>query len=146
GPGPGSAGPRAGRPVRPAPVLRARPLARIPAGGEAAEDAAVARELAVVVGEPFPDAERGEVRRPQRADLPLVGGEIGDAVEADLAGRPRPRAGPFDTVVKVLRFARRPDVDHAGRAPGAARIDAHTGIAVRHPLLRVDQLPDLILV
>src|SRR5262249_11382801 len=104
------------------------------------------RELAVVVGEPLPDAERREVRRPERSDLPLISGEIGDAVEADLTGRPRSRAGPFAAVVEVLRLARRPDVDEARRAAGAARIDAHAGIAVRHPLLRVDQLPDLILV
>src|SRR5262249_55547998 len=75
------AGPPARGPVCSDAMLHAQHLAWIPCGAEARQDAAMARELAVVVGEAFPDAERCEVRRPQRADLPLVGGEIGDAVE-----------------------------------------------------------------
>src|SRR2546425_12196736 len=34
----------------------------------------------------------------------------------------------------------------SGRASGAARVDADAGIAVRHPLLRVDHFPVLVLV
>jgi hypothetical protein len=37
-------------------------------------------------------------------------------------------------------------VDHPGRAAGAAGIDAHAGIVVRHPFLGVDHLPVLVLV
>src|SRR5262245_36097224 len=69
-------------------MLHAQHLARVPARGEPAENAAVAGELAVVVGEALPDAERGKMWRFQRRHLPLVGGEIGDAVDADLAVRP----------------------------------------------------------
>ena len=42
-------------------VLHGGHLARIPAREEVAEDAAVAAELAIVVGRAFPDADRGEV-------------------------------------------------------------------------------------
>ena len=127
-------------------VLHARHLARIPARQEVGEDAAVAAELAVIVGRAFPDAQRGEMRRVERGHLPLVHGVIGDAVHADLAVAPGLRAGPLDAVVEVLRLARRPHVEIAGRAAGAARVDAHAGIAVRHPFLRIDQLPVLVLV
>src|SRR5207245_5478360 len=102
--------------------------------------------LAVVIGESFPDAERREMRRAQSADLPLVGGEVGDAVQPDLAARPGLRRGPLDAVVEIARLARRPDVDDAGRAARAARIDAHADIAVGHPLLWIDELPALVLV
>src|SRR5207237_5553406 len=113
---------------------------------EVAQDAAVARELAVVVGKSLPDAERREMRRAQCADLPLVGGEVGDAVQPYFAARPGLRRRPLDAVVEIARLARRPDVDDAGRAPRAARVDAHAHIAIRHPLLRIDELPALIFV
>src|SRR5262249_41872451 len=90
-------------------VLHAQDLALVPAVGEAAEDAAMASELAVVVGEALPDAERRKMRRAQRADLPLIGREVGDAVEADLAIAPRLRRRPFDAVIEIARLARRPD-------------------------------------
>src|SRR5439155_2040166 len=80
------------------------------------------------------------------ADLPLVHSVIRDAVDADLAVAPGLRAGPLDALIEILRLARRPHVEIAGRTPGATRVDAHAGIAVRHPLLRIDQLPVLILV
>jgi hypothetical protein len=60
--------------------------------------------------------------------------------------RPRLRARPLDAVVEVLRLARRPRVERARRGAGAARIDAHDGVALRGPLLRIDHLPGLILV
>src|SRR5262249_48397433 len=60
--------------------------------------------------------------------------------------RPRLHARPFDAEREILRLAQRPDVDHAGRAAGAAAVDAHADIAVRHPLLRIDHLPALVLV
>src|SRR5712691_2927859 len=80
------------------------------------------------------------------AGLPLVLRVVGDAVEPDLAVRPGLHARPFDAVRQVLRLAQRPDVDHAGRAAGAAAVDANADIAVRHPFLRIDHLPALILV
>ena len=104
----------------------------------------MAAELAVIVRRTLPDAQRGEMRRLERADLPLVHRVVGDAVDADLAVAPRLRAGPLDASVEVLRLARRPDVEVTRRAPGAARVDAHADIAVRHPFLRIDQLPVLI--
>ncbi len=107
---------------------------------EGREDAAVVGVLAVVVGRAFPDAHGGEVRRLQRRDVPLVGGEIGDAVEADLAVRPRLHAGPFDAVVQILGLAHRLRIEEARRAAGAARIDAHDGVTVRHPFFRIDDL------
>src|SRR6185437_9872864 len=114
--------------------LRTRPVLH----EAAAEDAAVMRHVAVEVGGALPGADRGEVLRLQRRRLPLVLGVIGDAVEADLAVRPRLYAGPVDALRQVLRLAQRPDVDDAGRAAGAARVDTDADIAVRHPFLRVD--------
>ena len=102
------------------------------------------RHVAIPVGRAFPDAHRGEVRRLQRGDVPLVDAVIRDAVEPDLAVRPRLHAGPFDAVIEVLGLARREVIDVAGRAAGAARIHAHARIAVRHPFLRVHHLPALI--
>jgi len=127
-------------------MLDARDLTRMPSVEKIAEDAAVAAEFTVVVAGAFPDAQRGEVRRPQRAGVPLVHGVIGDAVDADFAVAPALRAGPLDAFVNVLRLSRRPDIEHAGRASGAARVDAHAGIAVRHPFFGIDQFPILILV
>src|SRR5262249_38655900 len=140
------AGHRALRPAGADAVLHVHHLAARPVDEEVAQDATVAGELAVVVGGAFPDADRGEVRGLERRHVPLVHGVVGDAVETDLAARPRLGAGPFDAVVEVLRFARRPDLEIAGRAAGAARVHAHDGVAVRHPLLGIDQLPVLVLV
>ena len=53
-------------------------------------------------------------------------------------------AGPFDAVVKILGLARRERIDEARRAAGAARIDAHAGVLVRHPFLRIDDFPALV--
>src|SRR5215472_7733201 len=105
-------------------VLHARHLARIPARQEVAENAAVTREVAVIVGGAFPDAQRGEMRRLERGDLPLVHRIVGDAVDSDLAVAPDLRARPLHALVEVLRLARRPHVEMTRRTPGAARIDA----------------------
>jgi hypothetical protein len=102
------------------------------------------RHVAVPVGRALPDAHGGEMRRLQRGDVPLVDAVVRDAVEPDLAVRPRLNTGPFDAVVEVLRLPRREMIDITGRAAGAARIHAHARIAVRHPFLRVDHLPALI--
>jgi len=103
-------------------------------------------EVAIVVGGALPDADRAQVRRLERRDLPLVHRVVGDAVQSDLAGAPRLPRRPLDAVVEVLGFARRPDVEMTGGAAGAARVDPDAGVAVRHPLLRVDDLPVLIFV
>ena len=100
--------------------------------------------VAVPVGGPLPDAHGGEVRRLQRRHVPLVDGIVGDAVEPDLAGRPRLHAGPFDAVVEILGLARREVVDEARRAAGTAGIDAHAGVVVRHPFFRIDHFPALV--
>src|SRR5262249_36301419 len=99
-------------------VLHARDLARVPAREKVAEDAAVAAYLAIVVGRAFPNAQGGKVGRPQRSHLPLIHGVVGDAVDADLAVAPRPRARPLDALIEVLRLARRPHVEIARRAAG----------------------------
>ena len=103
-------------------------------------------EVAVIVRGALPHADRRQMRRLQRGDMPLVHGVVGDAVEADLAVAPRLRRGPFDAVVEVLGLARRPDLHHARRAAGAAAVDADADIAVGDPLLGIDDLPVLILV
>src|SRR6185295_16404369 len=113
-------------------------------GPEGVDDAAVVRPVAVPVGHAFPDADRREVRRLQRSNVPLVRAEVRDAVEADLAVRPRLHAGPLDALVEVLRLARRERIDEARRAAGAPRIDAHAGVALRNPLLGIDDFPALV--
>ena len=116
----------------------------VPVGEERGEDPAVVRHVAVPVGRAFPDAHRGKMGRLQRRDVPLVHAVVGDAVQPHLAARPRLHARPLDAVVEILRFPRREVVDVARRAAGAARIHAHARVAVRHPLLRVDDLPALV--
>ena len=66
--------------------------------------------------------------------------------DPDLAAAPGLRARPLDAVVEVLRLARRPHFEIAGRASGAARVDTHDRVAVGHPFFRIDQLPVLVLV
>src|SRR5262249_32029128 len=127
-------------------VLHGLDLHVVPVLQERAENAAVMAHVAVKVRRPFPDADGGEVLGIEARDLPLVHGVIGNAVESDLAVRPRLLAAPFDALGEILRLARRPQFDVAGRAAAAARIDAHAGVAVRHPFLRVDHLPVLIFV
>ena len=78
--------------------------------------------------------------------MPLVDAVIGDAGKADLAVRPRLPRGPFDAFVEITRLARREMIDEAGRAAGAARVDAHAGVAVRDPFLGIDDFPVLIFV
>src|SRR5262249_53576710 len=109
-------------------------------------DAAVPAKLAVVIGGPFPDAQRSEVLGLERRSLPLVHRIVGDAGEADLAVRPQLRPGPFDAGREILRLARRPRVEKTRRSAGAARVDPHAYVAVRHPTLGIDQLPVLIFV
>src|SRR5204862_1728673 len=113
---------------------------------ERAEDAAMMRHVAVPIGGALPDAHGGEMRRAQRGDVPLVDAVVGNAVEPDLAVAPGLHAGPFDAVVEVLGLARREVVDRSGRTTAAARIHPHAGVAVRHPSLRVDHFPVLILI
>src|SRR5690348_10869496 len=76
--------------------------------------------------------------------MPLVDAVVRDAVEPDLSVRPRLRARPLDAVVEVLGLARGEVVDEARRASAAAGVDAHAGVIVWDPLLRIDHLPVLI--
>ena len=102
------------------------------------------RHVAIPVGGAFPDAHRGEMRRLERRDVPLIDAVIGNAVEPDLAVRPRLHAGPFDAVVEILGLARREMIDEARRHAAAAGIDPHAGVIMRHPFLRIDHFPALI--
>ena len=130
----------------PQPVLHGLDLHVVPVLRERVVDAAVVAELAIEIGEALPDADRGQMLGLQAGDLPLVDGVVGDAAQADFAVRPRLHARPFDAVMKILGFARRPVLDVARRAAAAARIDAHDGIAVRNPLFRIADFPALVLV
>src|SRR5215831_1613041 len=126
------------------PVLHRLHLHVVPVLPERADDAAVMGHIAVPVGGALPDAHGGQVRRRKARDVPLIDRVVGDAVEPDLAVRPRLHAGPFDAVVKILRFPGREMIDKAGRAPAAARVDAHAGVVVRDPFLGIDHLPALV--
>ena len=86
------------------------------------------------------------MRRLLGRHLPLVHGVVGNAVDAHLAVGPRLHGGPLDALVEVLGLARREMIDVAGRTAGAARIDAHHGVAFGHPFLRIDDFPVLVLV
>src|SRR5262249_19136505 len=102
------------------PVLHGLDLHVVPVLRKRVVDAAVVAQLPIEVGKAFPDADRGEVFGLKARDLPLVDRVVRDAGEPDLAVRPRLRAGPFDAVVEILRLARRPVLDMAGRAAAAA--------------------------
>ena len=125
-------------------VLHGLDLHVVPVLPERRENAAMMRHVAVPVGGAFPDADRGEVRRLHRGDMPLVDAVIGNSVEADFAVRPGLHARPFDAVVEILGFARREMIDEAGRASGAAGVDAHADVIVRHPFFRIDHFPALV--
>ena len=112
-----------------------------PVGHEHAEDAAVEQRVAIDVGEALPRDDRLQRRRLEIGDEPLVDREIGNAGQADIAVAPRLRRRPFDRVVEVDRFRERPRLALAGRLAAAAPVDAHGGVAARHPPFRVDGLP-----
>src|SRR6266513_4302467 len=97
----------------------------LPVLAEGADDAAVAVAGAGGVVPALPGADRGEVRRLRRRRAPLVARVVRNAVHADLAAAPLLRRRPLDAVLKVARLARIVVAQVAGRAPGAARIDAH---------------------
>src|SRR5262245_61410058 len=96
------------------PLLHGLYLHVVPVGEESAEYAAVVRHVAVPIGRTLPDAHGGKMTGLQGRDVPLVHAVIRDPVQADLAVRPRLSACPFDTVVEVLRLARREVVYEAG--------------------------------
>ncbi len=75
----------AARPALTTAMLDRRGLLRIPVGKERAGDAAVMTDVAIKIGSSFPDADRGQMRWPQRGDMPLIHAIIGDPVQADLA-------------------------------------------------------------
>jgi hypothetical protein len=138
------AGCAAARPALAQAVLHRLHLHVVPVRPEGAEDAAMVRHVAVPVGRAFPDDHRGQVRRLERRDVPLVDAVVRDAAQTHLAVRPGLHARPFDAVVEVPRLARRKVIDVPGRAASAARIDPHADVALRHPLLGIDHLPALV--
>jgi hypothetical protein len=101
-------------------VLHGFHLHVVPVLPERRENAAMVRHVAIPVGRAFPHAHRGEMRRLQRGDVPLVDAVIRNAVEPDLAVRPVLHTGPFDAVVEILGLARREMIDVSGRAASAA--------------------------
>ena len=84
------------------------------------------------------------MRRFECRHQPLIDGVIGNAVHPHLAGAPALRRGPLDAMIDVLRLAHAERLEIAGRTAGAAQIDAHARIAVRHPFLRIDDFPVLV--
>ena len=112
-----------------------------PVGHEHAEDAAVEQRVAIDVGEALPRHDRLQRRRLQIGDEPLVDREIRDAGQPDVAVAPRLRRRPFDRVVEVDRLGERPGLALARRLAAAAPVDAHRGVALRHPPLRRHGLP-----
>src|SRR5262249_13136979 len=146
GPGNRLAGDAAARAARPDAMLHRNNRTRIPVRNEFGIDASMITGFAVMIRRALPSTEGRQVRWRQCSDLPCVHRKIGNTVEADLAGTPLLRRGPFDAFVKVSGFARRPRIDITRRAAGAARIDTHDCIAVRYPLLRVNDFPVLIFI
>src|SRR3954462_3335993 len=127
-------------------VLHGLHLHVLPVLAEAADDAAVPRAFAIRVVPALPDADRREVRRLHGGRTPLVARVIRDAVHADLAAAPGLRGGPFDAFVDVARLAGVVVAEKAGRAAGAARVDADADVALWHPLLGIDHFPVLVAV
>src|SRR5262249_49592044 len=113
---------------------------------ELAEDPAVVPGVPIAVVLALPGDDRGQVRRMQAGDAPLVARVVRDAEHADLAVAPRLGARPLDALVEVVDLARAVAVHDTGRPARAARVHADHDIAVRDPALGVGDLPVLILV
>ena len=127
-------------------MLHTEHLPRVPSQRHHIDDAAVPVNIAIKISGAFPNTNSGQVRRLQRGHLPLIHRVIRNAVEANLAVAPGLPACPLNAIVKILCLARRPHLHAAGRASGAARVHAYAHVAIRHPFLRIDDLPVLILV
>jgi hypothetical protein len=145
-PGDGHAGDRVAAAAFADAVLNGAGLDLRPALGEFRQDAALPHHVAVVVVVPLPRDDRRQVLRIALGDAPLRHRVVRDAEHPDLAAAPRLRAGPFDALLGVVGLPRLHRVQHAGRPAGAARVDAHDRVVVRHPALRIGDLPVLILV
>ena len=89
----------------------------------------------------LPRHNGGQMGRLKRRYLPLLDGEIGDAQQTDLAGRPGLRGGPFDRVIKISRLQRRHHFIESGRLSGSARVDHNHCVARRYPTLWVRDFP-----
>ena len=127
-------------------MLHRLDLHLLPVLAEGAGDAAMAVRLAIGIVPALPGADRGQVRRLGRGDTPLVARVVGNAVEPDLAVAPGLNRRPFDAQVEVTRLARIVVGQVSRRAARTSGVDADADIAVRHPLLRIDHLPVLVLV
>src|SRR5690242_12772388 len=101
-------------------VLRGVGLHVVPVLPKCGENAAMMRHVAIPIGGAFPNAHRGEMRRLQRGNVPLIDAVIGNSVEAHFSVGPRLHARPFDRFVKILGLAWREVIDEPGRAAGAA--------------------------
>jgi hypothetical protein len=98
-------------------------------------------EVAVGVGEALPGADRRQRRWVGGRRPVLAEGEIGDAVQTDLAGRPGLGAGPLDQVVVVLGLGGGEEVADPVGGAGPAQIAVDEDVAARHPVGRVGRLP-----
>src|SRR5579862_4844948 len=102
------------------------------------------RSVAVPLRRAFPHADRRQMRRLLRGDLPLIDREVRNSVEAYLAAAPRLFAGPGDAGGIVAGLPWRKGIDEARGAPAATAVNADAGVAVRHPFLRVHHFPVLV--
>jgi hypothetical protein len=102
------------------PVLHTQHLAPIPAQRHHADDAAVAVDVAVEITGALPNADGRQMGRLHGRHLPLVHRVVRDAAQAHLAVAPGLLPCPFDALVEILGFLRRPNIHPARRAPGAA--------------------------
>ena len=127
--------------LRGAPQQMMQQMRGVPIGHEQTEQPAVVERIAIEIGKALPGNDRLQRRRLQIGGEPLIDREIGNAEQPDIAVAPRLRRRPFDGVVEIDRFGQRPRLALAGRFAGAAAVDAHGGIAARHPPFRIDGLP-----
>ena len=127
-------------------VLYHGDLLVVPVRPERGEDAAVMRGVTVEIRGALPHAHSGQVRWLQAGHVPLVHRVIRDAIQPDLARAPRLPGCPLDAFIQVAGLPRRVWVEQARGAPRAAGVHPHAGVAIGDPLLRVNDLPVLVLV
>src|ERR1039458_9043317 len=113
----------------------------IPVHEESAQYPPMVRSVPIVIGRALPDAHRGQVRRLECSNLPLVDGVVRNTIQTDFTVAPRLYASPFDAAEKVPGLTRREMVDVAGRAPTTPAVDADHRVVIRYPLLGIDYLP-----
>src|SRR5207244_3711469 len=100
-------------------VLNVLDLVFVPLAPPRRVNSPVVCRVAVPVGGALPWTDRGQMRRLELGDRPLVHRVVRNTVQPDLAVAPGLGSGPLNAVVEVLRLARRKVLDIAGRAAGA---------------------------